>query len=217
MRSLRRAGLAGAALLLAMLASGCAGDARAYPPTGVDELTIPTPVGDPCNFVAAVDNRWFPLVPGTRWVYRSEAGGSGTTVASAAGPVVDGVRTTELRTTAGGTTTTDYYAQDRAGNVWWFGRAGEWRVRTGIGAGLAMPAHPRRGDGFTMAAAGTTQVRGVVVDTGRTWESSLGSSHDAVVLMLVRGTVADVATYAPGIGMVRNGEAGLVSFTSPAS
>jgi hypothetical protein len=209
----RRAVLAGALLALALVASGCAGDARPYPPTGVDGLTVPLPVTDPADFVATVDNPWFPLVPGTRWTYRSTSGPSTTTAVAEPGPVIAGVRTTALRSAG----STDYYAQDRAGNVWWFGHRGEWQVRAGVGAGLAMPAHPRRGDGFVMASAGDVQVRGVLVDTDRTWESSLARTSRAVVLMEVRGSVADVMTFVPGIGLVANGETGLVKVTSPVS
>ena len=39
------------------------------PPTGVDELVIPTPSPDPADFVAVVDNPWLPLEPGRTWTY----------------------------------------------------------------------------------------------------------------------------------------------------
>ena len=226
MNSPRRAVLAGALLVLAGGVSGCAGDAKAYPPTGVDGLTIPTPVVAPAapaapadhgDWAATVDNPWFPLVPGTRWTYRAETGGPTTTAVAGTGPVIEGVRTTSLTTHSAAGDSTDYYAQDRAGNVWWFGHRGEWQVRPGVGAGLAMPAHPRRGDGFVMASAGTVQVRGVLVDTDRTWESSIATTDRAVVLMQVEGALADVKTFVPGVGMVRSGETGLVKVTSPAS
>ncbi|MCL2612425.1 MAG: hypothetical protein FWD95_04240 [Nocardioidaceae bacterium] len=222
MGTTRRAGLAAAALLVGLLGAGCAGDPRPYPPTGVDQLVIPTPSPQPSDFVATVDNAWFPVVPGTRWVYDGPGGRVARTVVATTGPVVAGVRTSALRTTvplsAGQSlTTTDYYAQDRAGNVWWFGRAGQWRVGGTIGAGLAMPAHPRRGDGFVMAAAGGFDVRGVTVDTARRWQGTLGSTRRAVVLEVVRDGVAEVETFAPGLGMVRDGETGLVAIHQPRS
>jgi len=215
MGTTRRAGLAGAVLLLGALSSGCAGDPEAYPPTGVDGLVIPTPAPDPGDFVAEVDNPWFPLEPGTRWSY-ADAGGPRTVAVALRGPVVDGVRTTALRTSTPRpnghrSTTTDYYAQDRAGDVWWFGRAGEWRAGPGAGAGLAMAAHPRRGDGYAMTPA-PDGVRAVVVATGMRWHSPLGSTHRAVMLEVVRDGVADVETFAPGIGLVSKGETGLVSY-----
>lgn len=216
--------------LTAALLAGCGSGATAYPPTGVDQLLIPTPSPAPADFVARVDNPWFPAVPGMRWVYRTPGVAGRTTVRASIGPVIGGVRTTALRTTrppvdahAAPVTTTDFYAQDRAGNVWWFGRAGVWQATGGVGAGLEMAAHPRRGDGYWMAVAGSYQVHGVVVDTDRRWRSTgpigsvPGSSAHAVVLEVVQGDVADVETFVPGVGMVRRGETGLVSFTSPAS
>ncbi|GAB2968372.1 hypothetical protein [Nocardioides montaniterrae] len=213
MRRQGRAALAGTLIALGALVSGCAGDASAYVPTGIDQLAIPTPSPQPGDFVEVVDNPWFPLAVGTRWSYRAEGVGSVSRVVAQQGPVIEGVATTALRSAAH----TDYYAQDRAGNVWWFGRAGEWQVGTGVGAGLAMPAHPRRGDGFTMAAAGTIQVRGSVVDTQRVWSSPLGSSRDAVVVLVVEGETARAETFAPGLGLVADGRTGLVRVDPPRS
>lgn len=205
-------------MLLVIGLSGCGTDAPAYPPTGVDALQIPTSSPAPDDFVATVDNPWFPVIVGSRWVYRAPGSAARTTVVASPGPVVDGVPTTALVTSATGSTSTrDYYAQDRAGNVWWFGRAGEWRAGEGIGAGLAMPAQPRRGDGYWMAAAGDVQVHGIVVDTDRTWTARIGSTEDAVVIEVVQGSTADIETFSPGIGMVRKGQEGLVSYTNPSS
>ena len=54
----------------------------------------------------------------------------------------------------------DFFAQDRDGNVWWLGRAGEWEAGVdGARAGLVVPADPRVGDGYRMAL-----LEGVVED-----------------------------------------------------
>ena len=68
---------------------------------------------------------------------------------------VAGVRTTIVdRIEPDGFATTDYYAQDRDGNVWWFGRVGVFKAgEAGAEAGLAMPATPRLGDGWRPAYA----------------------------------------------------------------
>src|SRR6476659_2633074 len=76
-----RRGLAAAPALAVVvlgqrLASGCAGGPPTVPPSGVDELTIPTPFPQPDDFVDRVDNPWFPLRPGTTWTYR-ETGDAG--------------------------------------------------------------------------------------------------------------------------------------------
>ena len=66
---------------------------------------------------------------------------------------VAGVATTPVsRTEPTGDQVVDYYAQDRRGNVWWFGREGVWLAgEDGAEAGLAMPATPRVGDGWRAA------------------------------------------------------------------
>lgn len=152
-------------LLLAGMAAGCGGP-RAYPPTGIDGLTIPTPSPRASNFVARIDNPWLPLSVRGRWVYGVQPSGQRIVTVTGRGRV-DGVPTTRVVTRAGDGESRDDYAQDRAGNVWWFahrGPDGTWSWRAGVDgaeAGLVMPAHPRLGDGFTMAYQ-----RGRVEDIG---------------------------------------------------
>jgi hypothetical protein len=125
----------------------------------------------PEDFVAGVDNPYLPFRPGERWVYE------GT---SAAGEVerIDVTVTGERRdvmgvpvvvvrdtvTVAGELTedTRDWYAQDRAGNVWYLGEEtaeyeggevvstdGSWEAGVdGALPGIVMPAEPRVGDAY---------------------------------------------------------------------
>jgi hypothetical protein len=144
-------------------AAGCGTASDPSPPTGVDELTIPTPSPDPDDFVDTVDNPWLPLTAGRTWTYAvvDASGAHDLEVRVTSGPEVAGVPTTARVSTQDGRTTTDWFAQDTDGNVWWFGRAGEWTAGTGDAeAGLAMPAHPRIGDGYRAA-----YLPGVVEDT----------------------------------------------------
>jgi hypothetical protein len=141
--------------------TGCGIGAQTYPPTGIDELVIPTPSPRPADFVDRVDNQWFPLSPGRTWVYDVKRTGRPDgvrTVTVLAHPVaIAGVATTAVsavltRPGESPSTRIDYYAQDRAGNVWWFGQDGLWRAgREGAQAGLLMAAHPRLGDGYRAA------------------------------------------------------------------
>jgi hypothetical protein len=171
--SRRRAGTARVATLVlaAALLAACGATPVAQPPTGIDGLTIPTPSPTPADFVGSVDNPWFPLVPGTRWTYsRYTPSGSDTLTATVLTRHhrVAGVDTTavrwEVRLRSGRTPTLSvrWYAQDTAGNVWWFGQrvirqsprvdllaTRSWAAgRHGAEAGLAMSAAPRVGDGY---------------------------------------------------------------------
>jgi hypothetical protein len=159
-------------LLLAGL-TACGASPVALGPTGIDELTIPTPSPDPGDFTAHVDNPWFPLIPGSTWRYqRFGTDGSQRIVATAMSQTrtIDGVDTRPVQWVglAHGRTTplaVRWYAQDTVGNVWWFGqrvtRAGasldaiatrSWLAgRGGAQAGLLMAAAPRVGDGYDNA------------------------------------------------------------------
>jgi hypothetical protein len=140
-------------VVLAVVLSGCGSASVSSPPSGVDELTVPTPSPDAADFVSDVDNPWLSLPSGRTWTYDvvDVEGGHPLTVTVAPGPEVAGVATTSRISTERGAATTDWFAQDTAGNVWWFGREGEWSAgEDGAEAGLAMPADPRVGDGYRL-------------------------------------------------------------------
>src|SRR3989441_2568257 len=83
------------------------------------------------RFSARVDNPWFPLRPGTTLVYRGVKDGKPSRdVVHVTGQTrrIAGVTCTAVadRLYLGGRLeerTTDWYAQDKAGNVWYFGEA----------------------------------------------------------------------------------------------
>jgi hypothetical protein len=132
-------------------------------------LTAAALVAAPGPFSARVDNPWFPLKPGTTWVYRGVKDGK---------PARDVVTVTRaVRTIEGAPCvsvadrlylsgkleerTTDWYTQDAKGNVWYFGEAtaeldARGRVRDRSGSwiaghdggqpGIFMFAHPRVGE-----------------------------------------------------------------------
>jgi hypothetical protein len=94
-------------------------------PQGSDHVTIP-----PYDFVSTIDNNYWPMAPGSRWVY-SETDKSGAVtkdvveVKNRTKPII-GVGTTVVRDTAtqGAKVvedTRDWYAQDVCGNIWYFG------------------------------------------------------------------------------------------------
>jgi hypothetical protein len=118
-----------------------------------------------------VDNPWFPLRPGTRWVYRGREDGERSrdvVTATHRTKRIDGVvcRVVWDRLFMNGILrerTFDFYAQTRRGTVWYFGentaeldrhgnvvsREGSFRSgRDGAEAGIFMPLHPRVGQTF---------------------------------------------------------------------
>lgn len=87
------------------------------------------PVIKPSNFVAVINNPYFPLKPGTTFIYEGQtaAGFEHSEFAVTRNKkVILGVTCTEVRDTVftdGVLTedTLDWFAQDKAGNVWYFG------------------------------------------------------------------------------------------------
>src|SRR5262249_40459609 len=81
------------------------------------------------SFSAQVDNPWFPLTPGTTYVYtgtKDRKSDLDIVTVSSRTRVIDGVTTRRVEDRAFvdsvlAERTTDYYAQDKCGNVWYFG------------------------------------------------------------------------------------------------
>ncbi|WP_440948347.1 hypothetical protein ACSAZL_09020 [Methanosarcina sp. T3] len=129
-----------------------------------------SPVINPDDFVEVIDNPYFPLTPGTTFVYEGESEGE---------PIRDEVYVTnETRMVMGVTTivvrdrefedgelaeeTFDWYAQDKDGNVWYFGEdsreydegevvstEGSWEAGVnGAQPGIIMKGNPQVGDTY---------------------------------------------------------------------
>ena len=147
---------AAAALLLVAAGCGSSGGSRGG-------SSLPRPASD---YSATIDNAWFPLRPGMRWVYRGAKDGKAArdvmTVTHATKTIagVPCVVVRDLLYLDGrlGERTTDWYTQDRDGNVWYFGEdtaeldrsgtvtstEGTWQTgRDGAIPGIFMPARPK--------------------------------------------------------------------------
>jgi hypothetical protein len=126
---------------------------------------------DPANFVARVDNRYFPLKPGTRFHMvgvRGKTPQTDDSVVLHRTKTVLGVKATVVRDTVSEhgraiERTDDWYAQDRQGNVWYMGedafernKAGRFVLAgdsweggaNGAKPGIIMPARPKPGDQY---------------------------------------------------------------------
>ena len=161
--------LIGAAMALVLLAgcssSGGTGGAAQGKVKGAYAPSI-----DPADFTTKVDNKYFPLKPGTTFVYRgkTEDATEGDTVAVTSDTrnimgvecvVVDDRVTEDGEPTE---KTYDWYAQDNEGNVWYFGEdskeyengkvkstEGSWEAgKDGAEPGIIMPANPNVGETY---------------------------------------------------------------------
>ena len=160
------------ALGLVAVAAACGGSSQSTSglPSGSTPVTATAP--DASNFDGhVVDNQWFPLVPGMTWAYRGVKDGQPSReimVATSQTKTIQGVPCTVVSdklylSGALEERTLDYYAQDKDGNVWYFGEdtaelkpdgsvkttEGTWLSgRGGAEAGIFMPADPQVGQSF---------------------------------------------------------------------
>jgi uncharacterized protein YceK len=127
-----------------------------------------SPKIDPALFTDKITNKYFPLVPGTVMVYEGKRDGVPLrielTVTNETKDIF-GVRTIVVRDIVTGALeerTSDWYAQDASGNVWYFGEdtkeytngvvsstAGSWEAGVdGALPGIIMQANPFRGQAY---------------------------------------------------------------------
>jgi hypothetical protein len=229
---MNRAGRRAAATMLivagaAQLAGCSAGEEPAGTtalPRGSEAVAL-----DPDDFTTAIDNRFWPMRPGTRWTYRETGGGEElTAVVTATGRtkrIANGVEARVVRDTVTRGTeiiedTFDWYAQDAAGAVWYLGedtaefengrvvsRAGSFEAGVdGALAGVALPAEPRPGDRYRQE-----YYRGVAEDNGEVLSGNemadVAYGHvDGLLLTKDTSTiepgVLEYKLYAPGVGPV---------------
>jgi hypothetical protein len=178
---------------------------------------------------ARITNPWFPLKPGTTYVYQGlKDGVSAVDILRVTHRtrVIDGVRCVVIddRSYFNGRLaerTTDWYAQDKAGNVWYYGEAtaelnpngtvktttGSFQAgKNGARGGIFMPAHPRVGDAYQQEfAKEKAEDRFKILSLSAHITTPGGSSRHAMLTKettpLEPGTI-DHKTYVRGIGTV---------------
>lgn len=201
-------------------------------------VTIPF---NPANFSDPldIDNAYFPLVAGTTYTYRADTeDGCEVDVMTVTiqTRVIDGVTTRVVHDvvyegdtcTSGldkAEDTSDYYAQDNAGNVWYMGEdtfdcmasgctpgEGGWIAGVnGAQPGIIMLAHPQSGDSYQQEfLPGVAQDQALVTAVGITErmtrpDAYRSSFSDCIVTkestVLERGSI-ESKTYCPDIGIV---------------
>ena len=154
------------------------------------------PTFDPNNFVSGVDNPLYPLQPGTTYINASPDGVIADNLAVTRDTIeilgVACVVVDDRVYEEGGLVerTLDYFAQDKQGNVWYFGEdsfhyengkivstEGTWRAGNGDQlAGVIMLAHPEVGDFYKQEQApGVAEDQAVVVSLNTSVDVPYGS------------------------------------------
>jgi len=214
-------------------------------PQGGEPVTL-----NPDDFTTSIDNPYWPMRPGSRWVYRE------TDTTGARQRVVVKV-TQKTKLIANGVTarvvrdvvtedgvlmeaTDDWYAQDRAGNVWYLGEAtteyvdgkpastaGSFEAGIdGAQPGVAMPARPVPGLTYRQEYyAGQAEDRAAVITVGEEQVQVPFGYFPRGILMTrdlvpLEPKVQELKFYARGVGPVLSvhtdgagGRAELVRFT----
>lgn len=206
-----------------------------YTPVASSSLPPYNPVIDPAAFTTKITNPLFPLPPGTTYLYKGTRDGV---------PRQDEVTfTTEIKTIMGVDCivvrdvvtsnnalvekTTDWYAQDTAGNVWYFGEdtaeyengavtstAGTWMAGVdGALPGLIMKAAPAVGDAYRQEyRPGEAEDFAKVLQLNAAVEIPAGSYTNVVVTQdtdLLDTSKLEHKFYAPGVGYL--GSTGIVN------
>jgi hypothetical protein len=184
---------------------------------------------DPARFGPNVTNPWYPLRPGTTFVYGGSDDGDAlvdVVTPSHRTKVIDGVRTRVVydRLLTNGVVserTTDYYAQDRCGNVWYFGEDtaeldahgtvtstdGTWRAGVrGAQPGVYMQHHPKLGRTFRQEwSAGVAEDQFRAVARNLTATVPYGTFGNALRILETNALepgVLDAKIYVRGVGEV---------------
>jgi hypothetical protein len=143
--------------LTLLFLTGCGSDSSSLP-QGSEPSKL-----DPGDFVSEIDNPYWPMAPGSTWVYREDGRRVEVTVTDRRKQIV-GIPATVVHdvVTEDGELvedTWDWYAQDKDGNVWYLGEdtkeyengnvkttEGSWQAGVdGAQAGVVVPAKPEVG------------------------------------------------------------------------
>jgi hypothetical protein len=207
-----------------IVCAGCGGGSASLP-QGSEQVEL-----DPAEFTTAIDNRFWPMEAGTRWVYR-EVDDEGeelqvvVTVNSETRELANGVVARVVRDTVTKDgelveDTFDWYAQDADGNVWYLGEdtkeyeggevvttAGSWEAGVdGALPGVIVPAEPEVGMTYRQEHyAGEAEDAAEVLSLSERAEVPYGSFTDVLLtkdLTPLEPDVLEYKLYAPGVGPV---------------
>jgi hypothetical protein len=188
---------------------------------------------DQADFTTQIDNPYRPMVPGSRRVYEhTETDGTVQRVEVSVTPrtkrIANGIeaRVVRDRVSEDGELIEqedDWYAQDSAGNVWYFGEevkeyengkvkaTNSWEAGVdGAQPGVVMPADPRAGLAYRQTHyAGKEEDRAQVLSADERAEAPAGYFRDAVAIKEwspLEPKLVEYKLFARGVGLVRTFE-----------
>ena len=149
-----------------LVAASCGGEDKSTFPRGGEPVEL-----DPANFTTEIDNPYWPMQPGNRWVYRELAAEGPAqrveVVVTAMTREIVGIEARVIHdvVTEDGEIvedTFDWYAQDSEGNIWYLGEdtkelengkvtstRGSWEAGVdGAQAGVLLPGEPQVGTAY---------------------------------------------------------------------
>jgi hypothetical protein len=226
---------AAALATLVLAAPGCGDDdsspASADADQGLPQGSEPVEL-DPAEFTVDIDNPYWPMRVGSRWVYDEIDGETGATqrvvvtVLDRTKRIANGVEARVVRDVVSDRKgnpveiTDDWYAQDSEGNVWYLGedtaeyengrittRAGSFEAGVdGAQAGIIMPANPEPGLSYRQEYyEGEAEDRAQVLSTAEQVEVPTGHYTGALLtkdLVPLEPDVQELKFYARGVGPV---------------
>src|SRR5215213_2605195 len=207
-----------------VLATGCASSSK--------EQKAYAPHIDPAEFTTKIDNEYFPLKPGTTFVYQGGTERDQMAVTHHTKKImgVECIVVDDRGYEAGKLIekTFDWYAQDKKGNVWYFGEntkeyengkvvstKGSWEAGVdGAKPGIIMQADPKVGQSYRQEYyVGRAEDMAKVVSLNESATVPYGSFHQVLVTKeftpLEPGYV-EHKYYAAGVGQVSGGGLELV-------
>ena len=204
--------------------SGTGSGSQADLPQGSEPANL-----DPADFTTRIDNPYWPMAPGDKWVYRETDSGTEqrveVTVTNQTKQIANGIEARVVHdvVTEDGQlveVTDDWYAQDKAGNVWYLGedtaeyengkvttRSGSFEAGVdGAQAGVIMPADPQDGMAYRQEYyKGEAEDKAEVLSTDEQVEVPFGYFQGALMtkdLVPLEPKVSEYKLYARDVGPV---------------
>ena len=207
------------ALLGALALAGCGGSDSGSLPQGSEPANL-----DAADFVERIDNPYWPMAPGSRWVYSEDGQRVEVSVTDRTKEIL-GIQATVVHDVVSEDgelveDTLDWYAQDKDGNVWYLGEAtkeyengkvktteGSWEAGVdGAEAGVIMPGTPEVGQTYRQEYyEGEAEDAGAILSLDEWVQVPAGTYRDVLMTKDYTPLEPDILEhkfYAKGVGPV---------------